>query len=160
MLLTEELEQIKQDINNSNLSYLVDYLINIKRWSRREALDATQQYRNFVFLHRKYKDTTLPPSRDIDEVWHAHILHSQEYHEFCNLIFGEYWHHNPDANGSLEEYQALFDQNTQELYKKEFGDYIYDIRLIPLRELIADNIKKLFKKVFKINKHKLKEIKQ
>jgi len=31
----------------------------------------------------------------IDPFWHAHILHTEEYFEFCSRIFGHYLHHHP-----------------------------------------------------------------
>jgi len=36
----------------------------------------------------------------IDEVWHAFILHTREYAEFCQSIFGRFVHHAPNWPGT------------------------------------------------------------
>jgi hypothetical protein len=37
------------------------------------------------------------PSKVVDEAWHAFILHSREYTQFCDRAFGRYLHHAPDS---------------------------------------------------------------
>lgn len=152
----DELELVKADILNLNLSYLTDYLIYNKQWDRSEAIEAILQYKRFVFLMKKYEGIELPPSVDIDEVWHAHILHTKEYFEFSKEYFGKYLHHNPGKMGNLktylerkqyaESYQKKFDQYTQGLYQQEFGEKITTIRYLPLNIIFKNFIKKLFKK--------------
>lgn len=36
------------------------------------------------------------PSPEVDEAWHAFILHTKDYMEFCNSKLGFYVHHIPD----------------------------------------------------------------
>ncbi|QLH43881.1 MAG: hypothetical protein HWD59_15100 [Coxiellaceae bacterium] len=45
----------------------------------------------------------MAPSRDIDEIWHAHILHTQDYTEFCEKLFGFYLHHCPSHIVKLKD---------------------------------------------------------
>ena len=42
-----------------------------------------------------------------------------------------------------------FETQTQELYKKEFGDYIYAVRLIPIKVLFSQELKSFVKKYFR-----------
>jgi hypothetical protein len=35
----------------------------------------------------------------VDHGWHAFLLHSQDYAEFCDRMFGKYMHHVPPAPG-------------------------------------------------------------
>ena len=37
----------------------------------------------------------LTPSKVVDEVWHAHVLRSEEYAAFCSKYVGWYVHHQP-----------------------------------------------------------------
>lgn len=48
------------------------------------------------------------PVEDIDHLWHAHILDTNEYHKFCEKAFGKYLHHQPFVRGvdTNEEDQA------------------------------------------------------
>lgn len=41
----------------------------------------------------------LAPSRRVDAGWHAFILHTREYAEFCDRVAGEFIHHVPAAAG-------------------------------------------------------------
>ncbi len=41
------------------------------------------------------KGGPLTPSEDVDTMWHAHILHTQDYMQFCDAYFGHYMHHLP-----------------------------------------------------------------
>ncbi|CRK55024.1 hypothetical protein [Alloactinosynnema sp. L-07] len=37
----------------------------------------------------------LTPSPLVDEGWHAFVLHTREYAEFCRMIAGRFLHHRP-----------------------------------------------------------------
>jgi len=71
-------------------------------------------YRVFLYccvLGCSYNVSLNGPGDVIDEVWHAHILHSEQYQFQCNKIFGSYLHHSPvdgDAE-KKEESSALLD---------------------------------------------------
>ena len=135
---TQELQHARDIIDQTDFQPVIDRLVYLKKWTRKQAHQACEQYRNFLFLKKKYGDNhSLPPSIDIEEVWHAHILHTKAYCEFSNKVFGHYFHHHPTLSGDLaadqRQFQKLFEETTQNLYFKEFGDYIYAVRPIPLR---------------------------
>lgn len=119
------------DIADLDLEKVTKRLVNAEGWKPKRAQEAVTQYRNYLWLIKKYgAEQPLPPSLDIDEVWHAHVLHTREYHVDCEKIFGRYLHHDPqdfsDDVAAKEQHASLF-AKTQELYKQEFGDYIYEI---------------------------------
>jgi hypothetical protein len=80
-------------------------------------------YKRWLFLRRKHEGKLLPPTRDIDVLWHAHILDTCRYHEDCELIFGYYLHHYPsfgvDGDQNAVKFSKAFRQ-LAELYKEEF----------------------------------------
>lgn len=39
----------------------------------------------------------------LDDVWHAFILHTRDYHQFCNHYFEEYIHHEIEPIGIEHE---------------------------------------------------------
>ena len=41
----------------------------------------------------------LAPSPDVDKGWHAFILHTADYAEFCDRVAGRFIHHLPDEPG-------------------------------------------------------------
>lgn len=96
------------------------------KWNKTSIYTVIKQYKKFLYLKRKYKEDYLPPSKEIDIVWHAHILHTKRYIQFCDNIFGYYLHHNPMPNSSHVDMKKAFD-NTQRLYYQEFGEHISQI---------------------------------
>lgn len=140
------LEKVRAYIQAADLTPVVNRLVSIDGWPKKSALKAVQLYRNYLFLRKKYKDYELPPSYEIDEAWHAHILHTEDYMKFCQLVFGTYLHHHPhivSQNGDFKKLNQLFEM-TQTLHKKEFGDYLYHFKRRPLR------IKKSLTKFFEV----------
>ncbi len=131
------LEKAKQSIDTVDLTSTINRLIKVHKWTKKQALTAANQYRNYLFLKIKYseRDLSLPPSFDIDEVWHAHILHTQDYMEFCEQAFGYYLHHHPHhgKNNIIADADLAFtfENETQKLYFAEFGKNIKAVRPLP-----------------------------
>lgn len=130
-----EMDQAKEFLANYDVSYIFYRLVQVDKWSRKSARKVLQQYKNFLFLQKKYGlQHRIIPSLEIDAVWHAHILHTKDYAEFCQEFFGRFLHHVPQKPG-VEESAVKINADfklTQELYKNEFGDYIYRVKKRPL----------------------------
>lgn len=45
----------------------------------------------------------LAPSRAVDVGWHAFVLHTREYAEFCDRVAGRFVHHTPTGQGHADE---------------------------------------------------------
>ncbi len=62
----------------------------------------------------------ISPSRAVDMYWHLFVLHTKDYREFTQAVFGKFIDHVPstkeDANASRGEYSA-----TMQIYHKLFG---------------------------------------
>lgn len=147
---TTDLEQAKKYIESTDLSMVEDRLTYIDNWPRKKALQAVAVYRNYLYLLKKYPDQILPPSYEIDEAWHAHILFSRRYVKFCEELFGYYQHHDPHETllkDGTQRFEKLF-ETTQELYKQEFGDYLYQFKRRPW------HVQKIVRKVSRINREK------
>lgn len=107
-----------------DLTRITDKLVREKKWLKRDAETTCKLYRQFLFLKKKYPSEALPPSQDIDEFWHEHILDTFAYQQDCNKTFGEILHHNPFLpEKDLSRIDKDFER-TQELHFNEFGEYI------------------------------------
>lgn len=119
-------------INELDLSQITYKLSAHLGWSKKHAEEVARMYRNFLILKLKYPEITImPPSDDIDEFWHMHILDTKNYRGQCDKIFGQYLNHNPsiDWDGSATEEELEHGFNTfLELYKKEFGVEVRKVR--------------------------------
>ncbi|MBN9230823.1 MAG: hypothetical protein BGO90_12730 [Legionella sp. 40-6] len=49
--------------------------------------------------HENKKTHLFGPLLDLDEMWHAFILHTRAYTEFCLQYLGEYLHHDIEPVG-------------------------------------------------------------
>src|SRR5215207_2821612 len=90
------LEESVQYIEAIDFRPIIDKLSMQMGWSRDHALEICDMYRKFLFLKKKYgHEYSLPPSEDIDEFWHMHILDTKNYRKDCEAIFGYYLDHYP-----------------------------------------------------------------
>lgn len=139
--LTDANSHARQLIDSVDLSAVVNRLVQVDGWKEKDALEAAAQYRRYLFLKLKYgQDFALPPSLDIDEVWHAHILHTEDYCRFSEAAFGYYLHHHPHhMNGTLSGAQlaSIFETQTQRLHYEEFGQFLHAVRPVPLTKRLA-----------------------
>jgi len=70
-------------------------------WTKERLNTAEQEYRKWLFLCTiKPSGVCLgmgatPGSKDVDEVWHAHILFTRKYQADCQRLCGYFVHHEP-----------------------------------------------------------------
>jgi len=124
-------EEATLQIYSINFSRIIKKLVLHRGWLADDAEETCKLYRNFLLLKKKYPQAALPPSEDIDEFWHNHILDTEAYEKDCSLIFGSLLHHYPylgiDGVTDLAYLNKAFEE-TQALYYKEFGNYILPTR--------------------------------
>src|SRR6266508_3085616 len=95
-------------------------------WTREYAESVERAYRNYLTMLVKHPENTedIVVSKDVDELWNAHSLHTMKYTEDCERVFGTYLHHNPDISGRAPaeiERKAALVEKTRCLYQQEFG---------------------------------------
>jgi len=133
-----------KSIEKVDFSNIKNKLIHTYGWPKKNADKCIQQYKNFLFLLKKYGNTQqLTPSEDLDEVWHLHILNTKQYRQDCDNIFGKFLDHDPiyPTQKSLSETSKNTFQITQDLYRKEFGVFMYNC--------IPNRLQKISAKIFK-----------
>lgn len=88
-------------------------------WDADRLATAEREYRRYLLLCKVYPGSRISPSSDVDQVWHAHILHTQQYANDSNRYFGFYLHHEPFSGGS----EAARPKNDiARLYAEQFGE--------------------------------------
>ena len=110
-------------------------------WTREQCNAAEKWYKRFLILNLLYPDKSIVPSKEIDEMWHYHILDTEKYAEDCQDTFGYFLHHFPYFGMRGEEdakkLQSSF-LETQELYIKEFGEPLAELRRVFIGESAAE----------------------
>jgi hypothetical protein len=96
-------------------------------WTREYAESVEGAYRNYLTMLVRHPEDIedIVVSKNVDEFWHTHILHTMKYTEDCDKVFGKYLHHNPRVGERTPadiEKKAALAQKTQRLYQREFGD--------------------------------------
>ncbi|KST63964.1 glycine-rich domain-containing protein [Mastigocoleus testarum] len=93
-------------------------------WSREKTSQAISRYLMFLTLIYLYPNRQFVPSREIDLVWHFHIIDTIKYAQDCQILFGYFIHHFPyfgnrDA-ADRKNLEFIFKQ-TQVLFEEHFG---------------------------------------
>ncbi len=85
---------------------------------------AVALYRGFLKLCALYPGVTLVPTRDVDQVWHAHMLDTAKYRADCDEAFGRFIDHFPYAGLRGEQDQRFWADDfarTRQLFLQHFG---------------------------------------
>jgi hypothetical protein len=86
-----------------NLNVIRDRHLHKYGWDEERADEAIANYRLFLFFTQLF-GVPVSPTKDVDETWHSHILHTNKYFLDCDKMFGKYLHHLPNpvnANSEL-----------------------------------------------------------
>lgn len=91
-------------------------------WTIAYAQRASEEYKRFAFLAMA-SGHPCTPSDQVDQVWHLHLIHTQQYwREFCGEVLGAPLHHAPSRGGVAEaaKFRGWY-QRTLESYRAAFG---------------------------------------
>lgn len=86
-------------------------------------VEAIREYKKFMILKFIVSDTDaviLSPPPVVDVIWHAHILFTKDYTNFCKDCIKDFIHHNPGGAYENIERQKRINTTTTE-YIKRFG---------------------------------------
>lgn len=87
---------------------------------------AELEYRRFLTLKLLNPTVSLVPSKQIDAIWHAHILDTRAYRADCHQVFGRFIDHYPYfgiyGQDDYQDLQSAF-AHTVVLYQKHFGPF-------------------------------------
>lgn len=112
-------QKLWSTIEELQLPFTGEYLEQKYNWDSIYARSIIREYKKFVFL-ALISPEPVTPSIDIDEVWHAHILHTRAYAKFSTLI-GRQLEHDPGMPNARGEFQGQY-RATLRLYGEVFGD--------------------------------------
>lgn len=85
-----------------------------------EVITEFRRFFALMFLCRGQNKNLAVASEEVDEVWHAFILFTRLYLQFCKATTGYYVHHLPRT--SHTPLKPGGNQNLREAYQKYFGE--------------------------------------
>src|SRR5579864_7054050 len=79
-----------------NLKGIIEDVQASQRWTEARTRTAELWYVRFLELaYERDRKPAFAMARDADTVWHAHILSSRRYRDYCQRVFGGYLDHIP-----------------------------------------------------------------
>jgi len=120
----------KSNINTLDLEPIMVKIMDKEEglgWSLSYTQTVAGEYRRYLTMCLKNKDSAIVPAKPIDEFWHFHILDTLKYQEDCENIFGYFLHHFPYFGMRGEEDKNNLDtawKDTLSIYKATFGEEV------------------------------------
>ena len=103
-------------IPDEDIQYLNERLQTKEQMSAEDALNTIAELENFYTAVKI--GINGEPSEMIDKAWHAHILNTPMYFNFCKAIFGKYLHHLPFWSGNILSVDAALVSSARSVYER------------------------------------------
>ncbi|WP_299459935.1 hypothetical protein [uncultured Microscilla sp.] len=89
-------------------------------WTKNFTLEAILEYKKFMYLAAT-SNRMVSPSKIVDIVWHQHLIFTQSYHSFCQIL-GKNVQHIPSTHDKkyFQKFQEAASR-TKHLYTQTFG---------------------------------------
>jgi hypothetical protein len=111
-------------IQTIDLTGVMRKLRHKEDWTEAQATTAAMRYRRFLCMHYLDRQLHIAAASDIDKVWHQHILHTREYADDCQRVFGAFLHHGAGSEDSeaAQEHLRINVEKTRARYAELFGE--------------------------------------
>lgn len=124
--LSEKIYFFFQKLNKLDLQLVAKKLIsnNGNAWTAQKTENAISLYKMYLCLHFLFPKIQLVPTKDIDEVWHAHILlNTYKYIQDSQELYGYILHHYScidETETVQQQYNSRAGEITKMLLSKIF----------------------------------------
>jgi hypothetical protein len=100
MTITPEQATTSRDLVTAGMfTRLTDRIMADSSLDRLTAERIMEQALGFLAACARNPGARLAPSRDVDKGWHAFLLFTADYAEFCDRVAGRFIHHLPTGPG-------------------------------------------------------------
>jgi hypothetical protein len=114
--LTDEQLRILTSIERFDLEPVRDRLIKEGAMPGSWVDEAILEFRRYFSLRVATEEPIYMPSKQIDQVWHACLVHTRLYAAFCEETYGYFVHHDPVRAPDLPEAWRSFEEPYRRLY--------------------------------------------
>ncbi|MBP0020759.1 MAG: hypothetical protein J7647_24780 [Cyanobacteria bacterium SBLK] len=115
--------ELQQKLAQLDLSAIKTALMSSHQggeWTTEQIDLAIARYLYFLFLTYLHPDRILIPSREVDLVWHEHILHdTRNYTRDCQMLFSDTVHHARQSqlwDNAIQENARIATRQTRSLF--------------------------------------------
>ncbi|KAL6069484.1 Glycine dehydrogenase [Balamuthia mandrillaris] len=129
-VVRESLEVTEEDVieDRNWLTYYNMYTQNVKHFDSylQQSVESYLQFMYFcVTDHGQHG--WLEPTYSIDLVWHLHMLHPEEYLQYCTRIANQLLIHVPWPKDRDDEQMQQGLRDTDKVWKERFGGSMHDV---------------------------------
>jgi hypothetical protein len=95
-----------------------------KDWSPERTAAAIARYERFLLLVAEDPTRPVAPTREIDRIWHLHMLDPVAYHRDCTRLFGTILGHDGGFGTEPDEAPVLAEvfEDTARRWEARFGE--------------------------------------
>lgn len=83
--------------------------------------EVREEYVKYMSLVISHPEVTIPTCKEVDDLWHAHLLCTHQYLEMCNAVGVAFIHHNPCLSSDSGTIGGAYSRDTLGLYRQHFG---------------------------------------
>ncbi len=125
-------QRLPESIRNLDMGPILWTLMNPEEgaaktvdWNEPQTVRVIEEYRKFLTLSHEGDGKVTSPSKNVDVIWHTHVLDTAKYYTDMHKIFGHMVHHFPylGVRGSADR-QVLLDgyEDTKVRYRERFTE--------------------------------------
>ena len=121
--MTQQLNALVESIDLSMVKMKIRDPEDGKGWTSEEADRVETLYKRFLFMIAL--GNHVVPTKEIDAMWHFHILDTRAYAHDCQKVFGRFIHHFPYLGMRGEDDVKLLASEfakTKTVYERMFGE--------------------------------------
>lgn len=91
-------------------------------WEEADLLE--REYKRFIALIVMNPGPRFPISKQVDPMWHAHLLFTRDYAAMCKMVNnGQFIHHQPmTSKVDAKEIRQIYFEHTLPEYQRVFGE--------------------------------------
>lgn len=130
MITTTGHQMARSLIPDTLFDRLVERIVRDEDMARPLASRIVDQTLAFLAACATEHDEPLAPSSLVDIGWHAFLLHTRAYVQFCQQIAGRFLHHEPTEPGTIDR-DAARETRDRTLAAIEAAGYAVDLDLWP-----------------------------
>jgi hypothetical protein len=113
-------------VNNLDLGGVANKLMFKYGWTAEKTQEAINRYKLFLYIKSVYPAAGLVPTKEIDDVWHEHIMiNLLKYNQDCNYLFGYILNHcsaiDSEQNKQMRQTHQQAFNTTKALFEEFFG---------------------------------------
>lgn len=119
-LSTETLARLRR-LQSWDLAHVRARVCEQRGWESPYSIDVESEYKKFLSLAIVSPDKRFGMAGDVDEIWHQHILDTEDYARMCNDVVGSFVHHCPNRVDAGPQTPCPYENETLPSLRRLYG---------------------------------------